>query len=58
MSPRLSIAPIPPSFPAGIVVMIRPVGPGFLLRLTDDEQKRAEWKRFLADLRMARDLAA
>lgn len=35
MSPRLSIAPIPPSFPAGIVVTIRPVGPGFLLRLTD-----------------------
>jgi hypothetical protein len=32
---HLPIAPIPPSFPAGIVVVIRPVGPGFLLRLTD-----------------------
>jgi hypothetical protein len=35
MSLRLSIAPIPPSFPAAIVVTIRPVGLGFLLRLTD-----------------------
>jgi hypothetical protein len=30
-----SIAPILPSCMAGVVVMIRPVGPGFLLRLTD-----------------------
>lgn len=35
MSLRHFLAPIPPSLPAGIVVMIRPVGPGFLLRLTD-----------------------
>ncbi len=35
MSPRLAIAPIPPSLPAGNVVMIRPVGLGIVLRLTD-----------------------
>lgn len=38
--------------------MLATVHPAFLLRLTDEQQKRAEWKRFLADLRMARDLAA
>jgi len=32
---RRSIASLPPSFPAGIVVVIRPVGPGFLLGPTD-----------------------
>lgn len=36
MSLRLAIStPILPSFLTGLVVMIRPVGPGFLLRLTD-----------------------
>ncbi len=38
--------------------MLATVHPAFLLRLTDEAQKREEWKRFLADLRHARELAA
>jgi len=36
--------------------MVATVHPAYLLRLTDEGQKRDEWKRFLADLQLARDL--
>ncbi|MBS0243363.1 MAG: uracil-DNA glycosylase, partial [Proteobacteria bacterium] len=42
----------------GDTQMLATVHPAFLLRLTDEQQKREEWKRFLDDLRLAHDLAA
>ena len=35
--------------------MIATVDPAYLLRLTDEGQKRREWMRFIEDLKLAQD---
>ena len=35
--------------------MIATVHPAYLLRLTDEGQKRREWMRFIEDLKLAQD---
>lgn len=38
--------------------MVATVHPAYLLRLTEQDQKRTEWRQFLADLDLARELAS